>query len=283
MITIRNEILTVKIAELGAELKSVVKNGTEYIWEGKPEVWSGSAPIMFPICGGLKEDKFLFEGKEYTLTKHGYAKFTTFEVEKQASDSVTLLHTSNEETLQKFPFVYEFRVIYTLAGESLKVEYAVTNKSGKTMYFNVGAHEGYYTPEGIEHYDVIFDENETLATTTLCGNFLTDTETVVLKDSKVFPLYDRYFAIDALVFRGGIKCHAATLRNRVTGRSVRVEFPDSDYFLLWHKYASPYICLEPWNGIPDVMGSSYDITEKEGITSLDAGKVYVNTHIITFN
>ena len=60
-----------------------------------------------------------------------------------------------------------------------------------------------------------------------------------------------------------------------------MDFPQDDYFLLWHKPNSPYMCVEPWNGVQDIVGSSYDITEKEGITSLDSGKEFKYTHSIT--
>ena len=56
MITIKNEFLTAKINELGAELVSLKNGENEYIWEGKKEIWPNSCPIMFPICGGLKDD-----------------------------------------------------------------------------------------------------------------------------------------------------------------------------------------------------------------------------------
>ena len=282
MITLKNERLTVNISELGAEIKSVVKGGVEYMWDGRPEVWSGTAPIMFPICGGLKDDKFIFEGKEYTLKKHGYARNTVFEVENVNDTSATFLHRSSEKTKESYPFDYELRIKYTLEDNCIKSEATVENKSDKAMYFNIGFHEAYYTPEGIEEYDVVFDENETLSASTLCGPLLSDSSTVVLKDSNVLPLYDRYFAIDALVFKDGIRSHAATLRNRRDGRAIRVEFPNCDHFLIWHKYAAPYICLEPWNGIPDVVGSSYELTEKEGITALDAGQKYLNVHTVRF-
>ena len=49
-----------QIAELGAEIKSVIYNDTEYMWNGRAEVWANTAPIMFPICGGLKNDTFDF-------------------------------------------------------------------------------------------------------------------------------------------------------------------------------------------------------------------------------
>ncbi len=280
MITLKNEFLTATFSELGAELKSLVYEGKEYIWEGRKEVWAGSCPLMFPICGGLKDDKYTLNGKEYTLQKHGYARFKTFEIENQTDNSVVFLHKSDDETKKSFPFDYELRVIYTLTDKSVKIGYSVKNLTNRTMYFNIGSHEGYYTPEGIEDYDVILPQKETLNSTVVYGYLLSDQTIPIIKDSDIIPLYDKYFTIDALIFRD-IKSRAATLRNRKNGKAIKVEFPDSKYFLLWHVQNAPYICLEPWNGIPDTVGSSYDITEKEGITVLESGAEYNNTHTIT--
>lgn len=281
MVTLKNNTLTVKINELGAEIKSVYAFDREYIWEGKAEVWGDSSPLLFPICGGLKENKYTFNGKEYSLPKHGYARRTVFKIESLTDTQAVFLHTSDPETLKCFPFEYELRVIYTLNGSSVEVKYLVDNKNDYAMYFSIGAHEGYYTPDGIENYDVIFPEEETLNTSNLCGNLLADTTTPVLKESRVLPLYDKYFASDALVFRN-IKSRSAMLRNRITGTGVKVDFGFAKYFLIWHKYAAPFICLEPWAGIPDTVGSSYDITEKEGIITLAADDTYTAEHTLTF-
>ena len=148
------------------------------------------------------------------------------------------------------------------------------------MYFSIGSHEGYYTPEGIEDYDVWFPQNETLNASVLYGNLLSNQQLPIIKDQNFLPLYDKYFTIDALVFKD-LKSKSATLRNRKTGKAVRVDFPDAKYFLLWHKPNAPYMCLEPWAGIPDIADSSYDIKEKEGIIALESGGEYKNTHTIT--
>ena len=280
MITIKNEFLTASFNQVGAELKSLVYNDTEYIWEGKSEIWAGSCPLLFPICSGLKDDKYILNGKEYTLQKHGFARFKTFEIESQTDSSVVFLHKSDEETKQCFPFDYELRVIYTLSGKTLKIDYSVKNLTDDTMYFSIGSHEGYYTPEGIEDYDVIFPQKETLNTYVLYGNLLSNQHLPIIKESNVLPLYDKYFTVDALVFKD-LKSKSATLRNRKTGKAVRVDFPDDKYFVLWHKSSSPYICLEPWSGISDIVGSSYDITEKEGIISLESRSEYNHTHSVT--
>lgn len=280
MITISNGVLTSKFNEVGAELKSLSYENREYIWSGDKAIWAPSCPIMFPICGGLKDDKYVLYGRKYTLEKHGYARFKTFSVENKTDDSVTFLHKSDEETKQSFPFDYELRVVYTLNKNTLKIDYKVLNKTERTMYFNIGSHEGYATPEGIEDYDVIFPKNETLNANVVYGNLLSDQQLPIIKDQRNLPLYDKYFTVDALVFKD-LKSKSATLRNRKNGRAVRIDFPDAKYFLLWHKQNAPYMCLEPWNGIQDIVGSSYDITKKEGITALESGKEFTYTHSIT--
>lgn len=280
MIKLQNQFITACINEAGAELKSLVYNGTEYIWEGRPEVWNSSCPLLFPICGGLKDDKYLYNGKEYTLQKHGFVRAAEFEVERADDTYAIFCIKSTSETKKCYPFDYELRVIYTLTEKALRIEYEVANKGENTMYFNIGSHEGFYTPEGIEDYDVIFPVKETLGASVLYGNLLANQTIPIIKDTNVLPLYEKHFVVDALVFRE-IQSRSATLRNRKTGRALRVDFPDMNYFLIWHKPNSPYICLEPWNGIPDTVGSSYNIEEKVGITALDASKTYRNTHTIT--
>lgn len=280
MITIHNDAVTVAISERGAELKSIVCNDTQYIWEGKPEVWASSCPLLFPICGGLKNNTYRYNGKEYTLEKHGYVRSTIFEVENHTDDSVVFLHKSNDETKIKFPFDYELRVRYTLNGKTVKMDCTVKNKTNGDMYFSIGTHEGYYTPEGIEDYDVIFPQNETLDTYAVYGTLISNQTFPILKDSNTLPLYEKYFTIDALVFKD-LKSRSATLRNRKTGKGLRLDFPCDSYFLVWHKQNAPFICLEPWSGFPDSVDATGELTEKEGILRLEENGEFVHTHSIT--
>ena len=279
MITIKNDYLTAKINEVGAELKSLVCNDIQYIWTGDERFWAGSAPLLFPICSGLKDDEYYLDGKKYTLQKHGYARFCKFEVENQVEDSVTFLLCSNEESLKQFPFRYELRVTYTLENKTLKVKYDVKNLSDDTMYFSIGAHEGYYCPEGIEEYDVILPEAETLDSTVLEGNVLGDNKVRIIENSDRIALKYDYFAVDALVFKD-MKARSAVLKNRNNGKAVKVTFEGCDYFLLWTKPDAPYICLEPWCGISDNKDTDKNFKTKEGIRQIAAGGNFVNEHSI---
>ena len=281
LITISNDILKVSISSNKAELMSIEKNGKEFIWQANSTVWTQRCPILFPICGGLKEDKYTYGGKEYTLPKHGFAKLSEFEVESVTDKKAVFLLRSNEETLKSYPFEYELRIIYTLDGASVKVEYKVDNKTDGPMYFSIGSHEAYYTPTGVENYDVIFSEKETLRATLGHGALLSHDKRVILKNSNTLPLIERILTIEGLVFTD-IKSRSVTLRNRITGRGVKVDYPYADNFLLWHSMGAPFICLEPWAGIPDYIDSDYDITKKPGIIPLEKGETYLGEHTITF-
>ena len=280
-ITISNDILKVTINSFGAEIESVLKDGKEKLWDGNPEIWAGHAPVLFPICGGLRDDKFIFEGKEYILGKHGYARRSEFEIEKAEENSAVFKLSSNEETLNKYPFEYDFRITYSLEGSKINVEYAVTNKGEKDMYFSVGAHEAYACPEGIEEYSVIFDEEENLDAADLDGSLLKYTVTSWGKGIKELPLKQEHFLPDALVFLN-LKSRGVILKNRKTKEEIRVSFEGFDYFLIWTKPGAKYVCLEPWCGIPDFVDSSYDITKKRGIMTVASKETLKKYHSVIF-
>lgn len=281
MVTLKNNVISVEINEKGAEIRKINVNGKERLWNGDPAFWSGTAPIMFPICGGLPDDIFTYDGKEYSLPKHGFARTMTFAVENQTDLSVTFLLKSNEETLKMYPWSFEFRVTYSLLGGRIKIDYDIKNLSDTVMYASVGAHEAHSCPGGIEDYDVIFEKKETLNACSLAGNLISDELVPIIKETDTLPLYYRYFEIDALVFKD-IKSRSATLRNRKTGESVLLSFEGFDYFLLWTKPKAGYICLEPWTGIPPMLGADNDITNKEGITAIESGNTLHRTHSLYY-
>lgn len=281
IIELKNYTLTVNISTLGAELKSIKNNnGKEFLWQGDKNIWSGQAPVLFPITGGLKDDKYILKGNEYTMQKHGYARFCEFELEEKSKETATFLLCSNNESFKSYPYSYELRITYTLVKNTVEVKYSVRNLSEETMYFSIGAHEGYSCPEGIEEYSIIFDENETLNSYILDGNLLLPDSINILDNAKELLLDYKYFMADALVFKD-IKSRSVTLKHNKSNKEIKVDFYGFNYFLLWTKPMAGYICIEPWCGIQDPLDSLYDITKKEGIEKLDKGAEFERIHKIT--
>ena len=282
IITIKNEKIKVEISTLGAEMQSIMSNDKEYLWNGDPDVWKSRAPVLFPICGGLKDDKYEYNGKEYTLIKHGYARFCEFDIESYTEDSAVFLLKSDDESKKYYPFSYELRISYILDGASVKVGYSVTNMSNEDMYFSIGAHEGYMCPEGIEEYSLIFDVEEHLTTNKLNGNLLTEEVEIMGDNLKELPLKYDYFMDNTLTFLN-LKSTAVTLKHKENKRQLRVDFEGFNYMFVWtmaDKFGK-YICIEPWCGIPDFVGSTFDFTKKKGINKISAGESFERTHIIT--
>lgn len=279
MFTLKNDRVEIAVEEKGAEMRRVILDGNDVLWSGDPEYWKGVSPLLFPICGGLRDDKYTVGGKEYTLAKHGFAQHSLFTVEKTGCNFVTFLLTDTPDTLKQFPWHFELRITYRLRGTAIEVDYDVRNTSDSTMYFSIGAHEAYACPEGIEDYDIIFPQKETLNSCELDGNLLAHRSIPIIKESETLALYTKFFAVDALVFKE-VKSRSATLRNRKTGRSLTVDFPGFDYLLLWQKPGAGYICIEPWCGIPSMVDDGYAIEEKEGIKTLEPNAVFHRTHTI---
>ncbi len=278
-VKISNAILSAEISTFGAELLSLKKENFENIWDGNPKFWTGHSPVLFPICGELRDGKYIYKNEEYIMPGHGFAQMTEFSVEEKSEKSVTFLLRANEETLKIYPFLFEFKVKYTLNDNSLYVKYTITNKDQKTMYFSVGSHEAYACPEGIEEYSLIFDEDENLQNELLTGPLLNYSHETFGKTNELVLNY-RQFDIDTLIFTK-LKTRKVTLKNRNTGRKISVSFDGADNLLIWTMDKAGFLCIEPWCGLPDFVDSDYDITKKPGILELGIKKTIIKEHIIT--
>lgn len=281
IVTMQNEYLIVAVSTRGAEIQSVrTPGGTEFIWEGDPGIWKGRTPILFPICGGLKEDTYTLNGRTYHQQKHGFIRFAEFRILRAEATRLVLASEATEETLETFPWHFTFIVTYQLEGKSLTVSYTVENKENTTMYFNLGGHEGYALPEGIEEYELVFEEEEQLAVNSLSGNLIGHDKKPLMQ-GRVLPLKKEYFSVDAIILEE-LRSRALTLRHKNGGRAVHVAFPDLSHLLVWQVCGAPFVCIEPWNGMPDFADADGDITHKAYITALEGHGSFTSTHTITF-
>jgi galactose mutarotase-like enzyme len=83
MIELRNDVLAIRVAEMGAELQSVKDSeGREYMWQAG-EQWPRHSPILFPIVCSVNNNTYVVDGKEYHLPRHGFARDTEFTVISQ--------------------------------------------------------------------------------------------------------------------------------------------------------------------------------------------------------
>lgn len=279
-ITLSNDSLTVILSTFGAEIVSVKKEGKERMWQGNA-VWERCAPVLFPICGALRDGTFISDGKKYTLPKHGFAKDMEFELESADKTHAVLLLKADNETLKIYPFLFEIRVIFTLIGDKIEIQYKVKNADCKQMYFSVGGHESYPCEGGIENFSVIFEKDEPLNTTVIAGALLDYKTVPIPQKGGVLALKNDYFTDTSLVFCD-LKSRKVTLKNNVSGEETAVCFDGFDYLLLWTVPNEKYLCIEPWCGIPDFVDSDFNLAHKKGIISLAPGETSTKIHTVQF-
>lgn len=276
--TIQNDFLKVTISDLGAEIQSIRdKDGVERLWQGDPAFWAGRAPIMFPICGGLKEDAYLMDGVRYPMEKHGFARKAVWSLEAADETSAVYLLTEKREG---FPFAYELRARYALRENALTITYEVKNKDDRAFCFGIGSHEAYQTPGGLEACAIEFAQTERIANQPVVGNLIETEPAVILEQADRLPLKTEYFAVDALVFPH-LKSRSVTLTSAVTDKKIRVDFEGMDVLMLWTKPGAGYICIEPWTNAPDYVDADMNIEHKPGVIRLEPGQTAVRSHTIT--
>lgn len=271
---IENEFLSVGVKEYGCELTSVKskKDGYEFLWQGDENIWYGQSPVLFPIVGRLIEDKYVLDGKEYEMPKHGFARKTNWNLLEKDEDSMSFILSESPETLSKYPYKFDLIVTFTLDGNKLRVNHAVVNKNDCTMYFSLGAHPGFNCKVG----DTLrFSENETLSTEKIdLVHSLRLPETYpVLDNAADITITEHIFDEDALILHG-IKSKYISLIKQNDSHSVKFDMGGSPYLGIWAKPAAPYVCIEPWFGVNDSFDRKKDFSEKTGINALAPEDVF---------
>ncbi|MEO6906065.1 MAG: aldose 1-epimerase family protein [Ginsengibacter sp.] len=280
MIQIKNDHLVITINEKGAELQSVKLNNLEYLWQADRVYWGKHAPVLFPIVGELKDGKYIFDNKEYHLSRHGFARDKMFEAKQTGDSSAIFTLQSNEETLAVYPFQFIFRIQYEIKQNALYCTYIVQNVNEEDMYFSVGGHPAIRVPlnDSLSYteYTLAFEKDSTLKRFLLINGLTNGTsETIILVDKKLH-LRSSLFYNDAIVLKH-INSNQVTLYSDKDPHGVKFMFEGFPYFGIWSAKDAPFICLEPWCGIADNIQHDYQLKNKEGINQLAAGATWKRT------
>lgn len=278
MITIKNEFLTVCVNSLGAELSSVKDNLSqkEYLWQGNPAIWSGQAPLLFPITGRLLNDSYTHNGEKYSLPKHGFARKSEFTLMRSKPNLAVFGLFDNEKTRENYPFRFYLGAEYRLEGKKVIVTHTIQNKDTSTMYFSFGAHPAFNITVGDS---VVFSEKEKL--TTLLTNeygYVAGEKTLAENDDTVI-IDEHIFDADALFFPS-MKSTSAKIVTAEGVDVLKMTYGKVPYLGLWAKPGAPYVCIEPWFGICDHENVSGVLKEKPTIVSLEPQKEFVFTYEI---
>ncbi len=278
MITIKNEFLSVSVNSMGAELASLKDNGTqkEYIWQGNPSVWSGQAPLLFPITGRLLNDTYTYNGNTHSLPKHGFARKSEFSLMRSKPNLAVFGLFDNEKTREAYPFRFYLGAEYRLEGRKLIVTNTIQNKDVSTMYFSFGAHPAFNIDIGDR---VVFSEKEKL-TTLLTNEYGYVVGEKTLDESSDTVVIDAHIFDDDALFFPAMKSTSAKIVSADGTEVLKMTYGKIPYLGLWAKPGAPYVCIEPWFGICDNENVSGKLEEKPAIIGLEPQREFVFTYEI---
>jgi galactose mutarotase-like enzyme len=278
--TIENEFLKVDVDTAGAQLQSVVSKETnvEYIWQGDPAYWSGRAYNLFPFIGRRFKNVYVYKDEEYRSRAHGLARYYAFRLEERTATKLVLLFTENEETLQEYPFHFEFRVVFELKDSTLTTRYHVTNTDEKELICSFGGHPGINVPFGngmFEDYYLEFSEKTNVHRQLLSESdrFMADKAVpYALEDGVKLPLRHDLFDHDAVILSNTSR--EVAIKSDLESNYVSARFDDFKYVGFWHpgKTDAPFVCIEPWGSLPAIDNVIENLETKDDMVNVPAGK-----------
>ncbi|HEY5367504.1 MAG TPA: aldose 1-epimerase family protein [Hanamia sp.] len=280
MIQLSNKDLSIRINEKGAELQSINYYGLEYLWQADAKYWAKHSPVLFPIVGELKDGKYFYEDREYVLSRHGFARYKVFDVEKISDTSAIFTLHSDDETLSVYPFKFIFQLRYEINDDELSCTYIVKNTGDVTMYFSVGGHPAFRVPlnDKLEYnnYSLKFDDDTKLNRYILHDGLTGDSVQALPLDNHELHLDPSLFYADAIVLKD-LKSPQVKLHSAKDPHGLTFHMEGFPYFGIWAANDAPFVCLEPWCGIADSIHSDGQLIHKEGINQLAAEESWKRT------
>lgn len=287
MATLKNEVLTVEVSAHGAELQSIRKGETEYLWYGDPKYWGRRSPVLFPIVGSVWEKRYRVDGKEYELGQHGFARDMDFTLVEASDTEVRYRLESSEDTLAKYPYPFVLEIAYRLRGNELDVIWEVTNPSDKTMHFQIGAHPAFIYPDygpdtkGRGHFT--FDKADGLECVKLADKGCVDYAArypLPMKDGILKLESDTFDPVNTFVLEDSQVKEVNMFKE--DGTPWLSVFFDAPVTGIWSPPGenAPFICIEPWYGRCDRMGYEGEYKDKDWMNVLAPGEKFSSVYTI---
>ncbi|WP_440897718.1 aldose 1-epimerase family protein [Amphibacillus sp. Q70] len=281
IIKLYNEICMVTISTHGAELLSMknIATGYEYIWQANSSIWNRSAPFLFPIIGKLKDNTYFYQNRKFELGQHGFLRDVDFRLDYCSEEEAVFSFSSTTETLKIYPFDFKVTIQYLLIDNCLSIKSTIKNVGKETMYFSFGNHIGFTVPINpnlsFEDYFIEILPKRPRYRISLNKEKQADIKNAVLEETQEFQLNHEIFKNDALIFQTEGKTEIQLKTNK-DYQKLNLTYENFPYLGIWSPYPTTgnLVCIQPWCGIADRIGTKQVLEQKDAIESLDQGKSF---------
>lgn len=278
---LENEILSVEIAEHGAELTRIFNKKTqeEVLWEADAKYWKRHAPVLFPNVGKTYKNTVKIKDVQYPTVQHGFARDHEFQCRYVDEKKAEFLLTSTDETKKVYPYDFQLIITYILDENRINVKWEVKNPSDETIYFTIGGHPAFRfgkPEEKKEDYILRFPGKEKLSYVLIDPREEAVDPTAVSElklKQECCPVTEQLFEKDALIF-DHTQIEEVWLCRKNGTPYVGVKAKGFPSFGIWSVKDAPFVCLEPWMGRCDNVGFDQELSQKENVNSVEAGESF---------
>lgn len=271
-IEIASPQLTVGISPRGAEMRRLRTSvGHDLLWSGDARWWGAISPLLFPVIGRLPEAGPLIGGRRYPLPMHGFAQTSLFTQIARAADRATFLLVDDDASRAVYPFAFALTVDYAVQAETLTMTVTVANTGTAAMPASAGFHPGFRWPvAGLgakEDHRVRFAETEDASIWRASAGFRLPDKVPSPLRGRDLPLTEAEFATGAVIF-GGL--HSRSVEFMQGERTMlTVGFDGCPNLALWSRPGGDFLCIEPWNGLPQTAAFDGEVAERPGMIVLE--------------
>lgn len=268
--------ISAKVNYHGAELRSLSKDGHEYMWQADPTYWNRTSPVLFPFVGQVADGVYRVDGKEYKMGQHGFARDMDFELVSETDSACIFLLKSNDETKEKYPFDFELKIGYKLTENGIEVSWGVKNIGNKPLEFSIGAHPAFNCT--LNKTSIRISEDglplEGFVNSVFGKGLLTDDTKYIELNNGIMKLNEHSFDGDAFVIEN-TQADCVEILDEYGKKVLKVSF-DSPIVGIWSPPTknAPFLCIEPWYGRADKEGFDGELKDREWNNTLAEGKSF---------
>jgi galactose mutarotase-like enzyme len=220
----------------------------------------GGCHLMFPVAGYTtnegKPDRYRWQGREYAMPVHGFARRSPWTVQETTKTAVTLTLDSNETSRVCYPFEFRLTLKYELAAGCLRARFEVQNFDDRAMPFSAGFHPYLRAPMTVRG-----SRELSYALFPAAREYRLTPTGIAMDAAQPRRLSTSTTASPARHF-GAFADFKAELSDAMSEVSVLIEADLRSryrFFTVWSPTSdAPFYCIEPRTAMPDVFSRAVE-------------------------
>jgi galactose mutarotase-like enzyme len=219
------------------------------------------------VTSGTRPQHWDHDGQSLLMQQHGWARDLYWHVVDGDARSITAVLTPTSGMKVAFPFDFELRLRYAVAGNALVLDTTIVNSGGVAFPYALGFHPYLRAPlDGARaRCTMVLPKGVRLQTT---DNW----KTIQRSDAPARTVVANDPELPGSIVLADTGAKALEVVDEAGKLATRVSVEDSEgTFPVWVAWSAapdaPYVCLEPWTDCPNALSRPATRTLAAGATA----------------